>query len=183
MAPTVPTGEPVTAVAGDSWLWTQTYADYPSDEGWTLSYAFRGASLLDTTAGEVSQSGTTVTVTVDASRTADLTPGTYYWTAIATGSGTYAGRVHTAGSGVCEVTRNLSLAAEGEALTWEEQTLSVVEAALTGKVTDDMASYMIAGRQVVTIPLNELRALRGSLKRTIARQRGKAFATHYVVCP
>ncbi|RTL04199.1 MAG: hypothetical protein EKK62_16795 [Acidimicrobiia bacterium] len=148
-----------------------------------MSYAFRGASTLDTAAAEVSQSGTTVTVTIAASRTADLTPGTYYWTALATGSGTYAGRVHTAGSGVCEVTRNLSIAAEGDALTWEERTLSVVEAALTGKVTDDMASYMIAGRQVVTIPLAELRSLRSSLKRTIARQRGRPFAAHYVTCP
>ena len=183
VAPTIPTGEPTHAVAGDTWLWTQTFGEYPSSEGWALSYAFRGASLLETTSGEVSYSGTTATVTIAASRTADLTPGTYYWTATATGSGSYAGRVHTASTGVLEVTRNLSLAAEGEALTWEEQTLSVVEAALTGKVTDDMASYMIAGRQVVTIPLNELRSLRSSLKRAIARQRGKPFAEFKVVCP
>lgn len=183
MAPTVPIGEPTQAVAGDSWLWTQTFSDFPASEGWAISYAFRGAGLLDTTSGEVTQSGTTVTVAIPASRTADLTPGTYRWTALATGSGSYAGRVHTAGAGIMEVTRNLSTAAEGEALSWEEQTLAVVEAVLSGKITDDMASYMIAGRQVVTHSLPELRALRASLKRDVARQRGRPFAAHYVVCP
>lgn len=183
MAPTTPLGEPTTAVAGDTWLWTQAFPDFPSGEGWAISYVFRGAGLLDTQAGEVVQSGTNVTVTIAATRTADLAVGTYHWTAIATGSGSFAGRVHTAGRGVLEVTRNLTLAAEGEALSWEERTLAVVEQVLTGKITDDMASYMIAGRQVVTHSLPELLALKASLKRAIARQRGRPFAAHYVVCP
>lgn len=183
VAPTIPTGEPTRAVAGDTWLWQQVFGDYPSTEGWSITYRFRGANILDTASGEVVYSGTTATVTIAATNTATLTPGTYYWQAIATGSGTYAGRVHTAGSGVLEVTTNLDLAAEGDALTWEERTLPVVEAALSGKVTDDMASYMIAGRQVVTIPLNELRQLRASLKREIARQRGRAHQIHLVTLP
>lgn len=183
MAPTVPFGEPTTAVAGDTWLWQQAFPDYPSSEGWSLAYAFRGAGLLDTESSEVVQDGTNVTVTVVASRTATLQPGTYYWTAIATGSSSYAGRVHTAGSGVLEVTRNLSTSAEGEALTWEEQTLPVLEAAIAGKLTDDMSSYMIGGRQVVTIPLREQLDLRDKMRRAIARQRGRSWQTHAVVFP
>ena len=99
MAPTIPLGEPTTVAAGDTWLWQQVFPDYPASEGWSVSYRFRGANVLDTAAGEVAYSGTTATVTIAATNTATLTPGTYYWQAIATGSGTYAGRVHTAGSG------------------------------------------------------------------------------------
>lgn len=183
MAPTIPRGEPTSAVAGDTWLWSVAYADFPSSEGWTLSYAFRGAGSLDTEASEVVAGTGDVTVTIPATRTADLTPGTYYWTCTATGSGSYAGRKHTAATGVLEVERNLALTAEGDALTWEERTLPVVEAALTGKLTDDMASYMIGGRQVVTIPVPELVKLRAQLRREIARQRGRPWQQHLVTLP
>ena len=70
---------------------------------------------------------------------------------------------------------------EGDAQTWEEKTLVVIEAVLTNKITDDVSMYMIAGRQVLTIPLPELLRLRTNLKRQVQIQRGGApFSTHKV---
>lgn len=181
MAPTTPTGVPASLAAGDSWLWQQSYGDFPVSEGWTLSYRFRGAAVLDTASSHLTSSGETWTVTIPATLTADLPPGNYAWTASMTGSGAYAGRVHTAETGVLEVTRNLALAQDGDAQTWEEKALAAIEAVLTNQITDAVASYMIGGRQVVTIPLGELRALRASLKRAVSRQAGKsAFTEHRV---
>lgn len=182
MAPTTPLGVPTTAAAGDTWLWTASYGDYPVSEGWTLSYRFRGASILDTSSSHLTNDGATWTATIPATLTADLTPGNYAWSAVMTGSGSYAGRLHTAETGVLQVTRNLSLAAEGDGQTWEERTLSVIESVLTNKVTDDVAMYMIGTRQVLAIPLKELLSLRSQLKRKVAAQRDPraAFPLHRV---
>ena len=37
---TVPTGEPTELVAGDTWTWDRSLADYPAAGGWTLTYVF-----------------------------------------------------------------------------------------------------------------------------------------------
>jgi hypothetical protein len=171
MAPITPQGIPASLAAGETWLWTAAFGDFPSAEGWTLSYRFRGASVLDTIAADLTSSADTWTLTLAPARTAALTPGNYRWQAVMTGSGAYAGRVHTADEGVLEVTQNLATADDGAAQSWEEKTLGVIEAVLTNKITDDISMYMIAGRQVLTIPMKELLSLRGSLKRKVYTQR------------
>lgn len=54
--------------------------------------------------------------------------------------------------------------------TWEERTLVVVEAAISGRLTADIQAYQIAGRSVSKIPIEELRTIRGELKAAIWRQ-------------
>lgn len=186
MAPTVPLGEPKSARAGDTWQWDQAYPTYPNDEGWTLSYQFRGALTLDTISTEVVVQGSGWRVTIPAARTSSLTPGAYSWTARVTGSGSYAGQVFTAGSGVLDVARNLATALDGEVdSNWAEKSLEVINNVLRGRITDDVQSYQIAGRAVTSIPLRELVALRNKLRREVyqAKHPGRPYVEHRVVMP
>lgn len=184
MAPITPVGEPSTVAAGDTWTWQQAFSDYPASEGWVISYAIRGVGSLTWDAAWVTYSGTTATVVIPAASTATLAVGVYQWVAYATGSGSYAGQRFEARRGSLEVTRNLATAVAGDAQSWEEEQLAAIEAVLANKITDDVASYQIAGRQLTTIPLNELLSLRSSLKAAVRRQQGKGrWAEHRAVMP
>ena len=46
MAPQIPITEPRQFVAGDTWKWDKTLADFPAGDGWQLSYSFRGETDL-----------------------------------------------------------------------------------------------------------------------------------------
>lgn len=171
MAPTTPYGEPTEVVAGDSWLWTARYGDYPSSEGWTLSYTFRGVGALDTDTSECTVASDLWTVNVPASRTADLGAGTYRWAAYMTGSGSYSGRRHQVATGVVTVIANAALAAEGDLQTSDERILAAIEAALEGRITDDVQMTQINGRLITNIPIMELQRLRGMYERRVWRQK------------
>jgi len=170
MAPQTPHGEPSSVVAGDSWIWSASYLDYPSSEGWALSYALRGVGLLDTTAGELAVSADEWTVNVPASRTADLAAGTYRWAAYMTGSGSYAGRRHEVGRGVVTVAANATLAAEGTLQSHAERMVETIKAALEGRVTDDVQMTQINGRLITNIPVLELRRMLTTYERQVWRE-------------
>lgn len=179
MAPTVPTIEPETATAGDTWLWTYADGAYQLSEGWTLSYALAGASVLDWDSSWVAASGNVSTITVPATTTADLTPGSYEFSRIWTGSGTYAGRVHSVVLSRLTILPNPQTRAAGEGQTHAERTLAVLEAALEGRLTDDIESYQIGGRAVSKIPVAELMTLRAKYRLEVWRGRhpGQAYPT------
>jgi hypothetical protein len=71
---------------------------------------------------------------------------------------------------VINIEPNVSSAAAGVFNTWEERTLAVVEAAISGRLTSDIQTYQIAGRSVSKIPILELRQIRGELRAAIWRQ-------------
>jgi len=74
---------------------------------------------------------------------------------------------------VINIEANAATSAPGAFNTWEEKTLAIVEAALSGPdgmLTPAIQSYTIAGRQVNKIPLHELRTLRGQLRAAVWRQ-------------
>lgn len=170
MAPVTQAGLPNALLAGDSLIFTATYAEYPQSEGWTLSYSFRGVGTLETAASEVvAGSGGAWTITIPAARTAPLPAGTYQWFAVQTGSGSYAGRRDTVESGRINVSLDPASALAGDYRAQSEKDLEAVRAALSGRVTDDLSSYMIGGRQVVLIPIRELVALESRLKREVWR--------------
>jgi len=55
---------------------------------------------------------------------------------------------------VINIEPNVDIAAAGTFNTWEEKTLAVIELALTGRLTNHIQSYMIAGLQVNKIPID-----------------------------
>lgn len=171
MAETVPSGEPTTLTAGNTWSWTRTFPDYaPSESGgtWTLSYAIVGLDRLQWSAGWVTTSGGVWTVTVPATAT-NLRPGAYQWTAILTGGSGYAGQRFTPASGVLTIAANPANLKAGDTVSFAERTLAVVEAALEGRLTADMESYSIGGRSVTAIPVAELYAMRQRLRTEVWR--------------
>jgi len=173
VAPVVPTIEPMHATAGATWTWRMSHADYPSADGWVLSYAMRGPSAPAWDATWISTTSGVHTVTIPASATADLAPGGYELT-----------RVWTLGAVVnhqpvppLTVAPNPVTAAAGERVSHAERTLAVIEAALGGRLTDDIAYYQIAGRAVQKIPINELYGLRARYRLEVYRERnpGRAY--------
>lgn len=135
-----------------------------------MSYAFRGVGLLDTDAGELTVSDDEWTITIPASRTAELSAGTYRWAAYMTGSGSYAGRRHEVGRGVVVVAPNASLAEEGALQTHAERMVATIKAALEGRITDDVQMTQINGRLITNIPVKELRVLLTTYERQVWRE-------------
>jgi hypothetical protein len=71
---------------------------------------------------------------------------------------------------VINIEPNAGTSPAGSFVTWEEKTLTVVEAALQGRLTADIEHYQIAGRAVQRIPIQELRKIRGELRAAVWRQ-------------
>ena len=154
-------------IAGDTWHWLKTLADYPPADGWALSYSFRGPSVLPAAAAVVTPGTSSYDVMVDAAKTKLLKPGTYRWAAYVELNG----ERYTADSGVVTVEMDLSQASAGDALSHAEQALPVIEAVLSGRITADMQQYQIAGRLVTKIPVMELYELRSKYRREIWKSR------------
>lgn len=125
MAPTVPVGEPIAARAGDTWTWDIFPGDFPSSEGWTISYAFAGNGVLTWSSSYVAANGAGYRITIPTSATG-LTPGNFKWACFATLSGAR----YDVNSGVIEVLRDLATATGTQAQTHDEQMVALLEAAL-----------------------------------------------------
>lgn len=185
---TIPTVEPTVITAGESWRWDRLITDYPNSAGWLPEYYFQGPGRL-----KIKQSGgdTGTSVTVDslnsanyqiavtAAGTAALAAGVYRWKLfVVKGAEKY-----FIDEGVVEVQPNFETANAGDLQNFFEKQLTVIEAALSGRLTADMQSYQIAGRAVVKIPIKELHALHGLYRaqRDAARNRGKLGVSVRVV--
>ncbi|HNA51079.1 MAG TPA: hypothetical protein PK594_09535 [Mycobacterium sp.] len=174
MAPTTPRGEPASVTAGDTWEWIKDFKDYTPTDGsgtWTLSYAIVGPDKLIWDASWSVAGTGDWTITIPAASTANLTTGTYRWTAILTGGSGFSGERATPDSGVFHVQPNPALLAAGDTLSSAAKNLVVVEAAIAGRLTADMQSYSIGGRSVTAIPMNELMALRTRFREELWRER------------
>lgn len=167
MAPaSIPTTEPTRAIAGDTWRWNRSVADYSPASGWALTYAFRGAGKLDV-AGVANAANNGWEMTVAASATAALKAGVYEWVAYVTKSG----ERYTVDAGRVTVQPNFALANAGDRQSHAERTLAVIEAAIEGRLTADMEEYQIQGRAVKRIPMALLQTLRNRYAFEVTRQR------------
>lgn len=172
---------PSTIAAGTTVVYTKAVPDYLPADGWTLKLYIRGAVTLNKTA---TVSGTSYVVTLTSTDTATLSAGGYRWAEQVEKAGTPL-EVHEIDRGELLVELNLATAAANDALTYEEKTLAVIEAKLSGRLTADMESYQIAGRAVSRIPVKELEALRDKYRLRVYQQRngGKFSRTLRVEFP
>ncbi len=150
--------------AGTTVTYSRAGGDYPANQGWSRDLYLAGASVLKV-AGTAS--GADFLFTLDAASTAKLKAGTYQWKELAT----KAGEVRIADSGTVNVLFNIAAAGAGDAQSWEEATLAVVEDVLANRITADTQAYSIAGRAVTKIPVKELLELRVTLKRAVQAQK------------
>jgi hypothetical protein len=152
----IATTEPEYFVAGDTVKWKKTLADYKASDGWTLSYALRGAGTVNITA---SPSGADHQVDIAAATTAGYAVGTYSFSAYVT----KAAERYTVGSGYIEIKKNLATAT-----TFTDRLLTLqadVDAinAWLGK-NYSFASYSIGGRSLNKYTIADLYMLRGRLQ-------------------
>lgn len=157
--------------AGDTVRLTLTVADASAADGGVLTFAMAGAVVITPITGTAN--GTDWDVTIPSTVTESLSAGTYQWRCRLVEESV----TRTVQTGVTTVVADLAALSAGDALSWEEKALPVVEAALNGTIEGEMKMFMIGGRQVMTFSLKELMTLRGQLQAAIAGKRGTTFGT------
>jgi len=155
---------PAAIRAGTTIKLRRSFADFPTSEGWAYKFILAGQSTL-------SADGTIVNaafeVTLAADKTAPLAPGNYNWQEITS----LLGEKHIAAQGHLKVERDLEAAAPGDAQSHEARMVPVIESVLEGRFADGIEAYMIGGRSVTKIPINELRKILVRYKQVVWRQR------------
>lgn len=163
----IPPYEPREIVVGSTLKWTRDFEDYPASE-YSLTYYFRGAGQgFDAAA---SADGDSFAVTVPAATTSGMTPGAYYWQAVAVKDGEkfVAARGEAkAVAGLASVDAATTVDGRSEA----KKTLDAIDALLAGKATLDQQEYTIADRSLRRIPVPELLLLRKEYARRVMRER------------
>lgn len=160
------TSWPTTIASGTTVKVLRSHSDFPAGSGWTLRFWLAGPKVIDEGVAGVA-SGDSFLITLTPDMTKKLTAGTYRWREVAT----LAGESYVAASGILEVEANIAAAGAGDMLTFYERQLVIVEAAIEGRLTDDMESYQIGTRSVSLIPIAELWKIHGSLEAKIAALR------------
>lgn len=138
MARTVPTTEPASLRAGDTWEWRrEDLGDYPAPT-WVLSYHFRSAaSYFDVTA---TADGAAHAVSVAMATTSGRIAGWYDWTALVTdGTSRY-----EIGRGRAEVLPNIATAAAVDGRTFARRMLDAIEAAMENRADADQLDMVTA---------------------------------------
>lgn len=166
---TIPTTEPESIRAGDTWRWTRELSDYPAGT-WTLKYRFRNASAgFEITAGA---DGTTHSVSVAASTTTGYAAGGYNWIAwVESGDDKF-----TVAEGVTQVLADFRATAATAALdarTHAQKMLAAIEAWIESS-DPAVAEYEIMGRRMKFIPIGELMKLRGKYRIEVANEQAAA---------
>ena len=150
----IPTNEPSSLRAGDTWKWTRTLADYPAGT-WTLKYRFKNATAyFEIVAGT---SGTDHLVSVAAATTAAYAAGSYTWMAWVEGGSSEKYTVDTGTLAVDPDYRASTAAYDGR--SHARKMLDAIEAWLEAR-DPAVAEYEIAGRRMKYIPITELIAMR-----------------------
>lgn len=165
MAADIPTTEPAELVAGDTWRWDRSFADYSPTDGWELSYAVRGPSDLDAVFGdEVTAVGGGFEIRVPAAKTT-LTPGNYQLVGFMVNGAERDTVV------VCPLLVQPDPASAVNALSTDERLLAAIEAVIAGRATVDHEETQVNGRRVKNIPFLELLEIRGLLRQAVLAER------------
>lgn len=169
MADTVPTGEPDAVHPATSWRWDVTYTDYPPSDGWSLEYVVSGARRFKFTASADSESaGYEVRIDPDSQEEIrDLEPGLY----ALVGKVTKSGRAEV-------VYREPLIVLEDhferdEAQLHDEKMLALCDAALEGRIPDDLQFVQIGGRSISAIPAETLLKIQGTYRARVRGLRNK----------
>ena len=150
----IPTNEPASLRAGDTWKWTRTLADYPAGT-WTLKYRFKNAtSYFEIVAAA---SGTDHAVEEAATTTAAIAAGAYTWMAWVEGGSSEKYTVDTGTLTVDPDYRATTAAYDGR--SHARKMLDAIEAWLEAR-DPAVAEYEILGRRMKYIPPAELVKLR-----------------------
>jgi hypothetical protein len=169
-----PTTEPSVLVAGDRWAWKRT--DLGSDYAPT-SYSLKYAARLEgtgTTEIEINAtgSGTDYLVEVSKTTTGAYAPGRYRWQAYITRASD-SERVMV-DSGMFEVKPNRD-SATADPRSHARKVLDAIEAVIEQRATRDQMSYMINGRQLSRMKIDDLMMFRDKYRaEVLAEERAES---------
>jgi hypothetical protein len=160
---------PETIISGDSLLWKESLADYPSSS-WTLRFELRGTSSITITA---SQDGTTddYSISVAPSVTTEYVPGEYVLVAVVSkGTDRF-----TLLSRHITILLDITEGSDGlDSSTHVRRTLEQIEEAIETITKNPYAEIVIAGRTHRNFPMSDLLKMRSRyrfyLKREIAAE-------------
>jgi hypothetical protein len=162
--PPRPTVEPQALIAGDTLQFDRTMPNFSPVDGWALSYTLTlpGKTPIQITGGVVTSTGATWNINVPAATTANYVAGKYFWIAYVTGSGANAGQRFKVGEGVIDIKPNPATAdATTDYRSDAKKNLDAIDAVLANKITSDVQSYKINGRELVKMRHDDLLELRG----------------------
>jgi hypothetical protein len=163
----VPTVEPTSLRAGDTWSWSRALSDYPAPT-WVLSYALlNSTSKISITAAA---DGADHLVSVLAATSSGYAAGVYS----AVGRVASGAESHTVWSGAIEVLPNLAAATTYDDRSHARKVLEAIEAVLQNRATNDQQEVAIADRQIKKIPLADLLKFRTSYKLEVAAEEAAA---------
>lgn len=168
MAHQIPSSEPDSLRAGDTWTWARgDLSDYPASV-WTLTYYFRNSTaFFDVVAA---QDGEAFAVSVPAAATAAYTAGRYDWTAVVSdGVDRYQVDI-----GVIEVLADVSSAAPYDGRSLPRILLDAVEATLQNRASADQIDLLAStiGDRSRTRDPGYLLKYRAQLQQEIRRLEG-----------
>jgi hypothetical protein len=165
LAADIPTSEPSTLRAGDTWKWTKSLSDYPAS-AWTLNYRLKNAAGgIEITAA----AGDDYAITVAAATTAAYVAGVYGWSAWVEGG---TSEKYSVGTGTLEVLPDLRSGLATAALdtrSHARKTLAALESWIENG-NPGVAEYEIAGRRMKYIALADLLKMRQHYKAEVAAE-------------
>lgn len=174
MPPIIPDVVPSHFPAGTTVKFTRSLDDFSPADGWSYTIYLNGLTQKFNKAASVLDN--IFQIEFVPADTASLVPGPYRYAERLVNDGSVdsdlSGETYdiTGDELVINIEPNAASSPAGTFNTWEEQTLVIVEAAISGRLTSDIQAYQIAGRSVSKIPIAELRTIRGELKAAIWRQ-------------
>ncbi len=161
----IPTSEPMTVRAGESWQWTRALAEYPAT-AWTLTYhAFNAEGTWTLTA---SADGTVHLVHAGPDVTTEIPPGRYDWISqVSDGV-----EVFGVGAGSMVVLPDLALVSSHDGRSRARRILEAIDAMIEERATDgdlDVVKTAI-GARVTEYRLDQLLKLRAHYAAIVARE-------------
>lgn len=152
----IPTAEPTELTAGEDWRWDRAFGEHPPADGWTLRYALRGPTDTDITAQAAEG---VYQVRVGIAQTETVEAGLYRLVGYVDRGDPVQERVVVYDAQLLVRPNPL---APVNAKSAAERTLAAIEAAIEGRLTNDLAEEVtINGRSIKSISIRELVRLRG----------------------
>jgi hypothetical protein len=183
--PAIPTRYPPAFAAGNTLKVDRRFANFANTD-FTYTLYLAGTAVLNK-AATADADGVTFHLVLAPTDTAPLNttaqPAPYAY--VERLSDTTTGEIYDVRSGRIMVNPNFATVAAGAMVSFEEQTLAVIESVLQNRITADIEQYAIAGRSITKIPVRELLQLRGQYRALVWKQRnpGKLMNPVEVVFP
>lgn len=163
MPPIIPDEVPARFSAGTTVKFHRSFDDYLASAGWTYKFFANGAAAIFNAAATTNADGMSFDIVLSATLT-NVPAGRYQCAEVLTNTGT--GEIVHPSNDLIQLTieANVATASAGAFISHIERTLTIIEAAIEGRLTADLVSYQVAGRAVVKIAPKELLWFRGHYK-------------------